>query len=222
MCFSANASFIAGVTLSVAGVISIAQVRKPSHLLFASIPLLFGIQQLCEGVLWLSFSDPEFSKLNIPAKYTFLFFAQFIWPFWIPLSFLLIEKSPKRRKIINYFLYGGIIISLLLLYRLIFYTATAYIEGCHIVYYIESPKLILVITTILYLGAIVVAPFFSSWKLATLLAVVNLLSLITTEFFFKLYFISIWCFFAAIQSVIIIFVMKEIRKNRANVRVSSE
>lgn len=217
MCFSANTSFIAGAALSVAGIVSISQVRKPAHLFFASIPLLFGTQQLFEGILWLSFSDPEFSKLNEPAKYSFLLFAQFIWPFWIPLSFLFIEKSPKRRKIMRYFLVGGIIISLLLLYRLVFFTASAHIDGCHIVYYIESPKWLLILTTFLYLGAIVVAPFFSSWKSATLLASVNLLSLIITEFFFKFYFVSIWCFFAAVQSVIIIFVMREIRKNRAGV-----
>jgi len=214
MCFSANASFIAGATLTVAGAVSISQVRKPSHLLFAVIPLFFGIQQFCEGFLWLSLTGSEFGAWYNPAKYTFLIFAQVIWPFWIPLAFSLIEPSPERKKIMRYFFIGGIIASLLLAYRLIFYTAVANIDGCHIEYDIASPKLLLVLTGILYFGAIVVAPFFSSWKAARWLAAVNVLSLAVTEFFYSVYFVSIWCFFAAAQSVIIIWVMREIRRRR--------
>lgn len=214
MCFSANASFIAATVLTISGTIAISQVKKPSHLLFALIPLFFGIQQFCEGFLWLSLSNPVFFEWHTPAKYTFLIFAQVIWPCWIPLSFLLIERSPVRRKIIRYFFFGGIVVSLLLAYRLVAYTAVADIDGCHIAYHIASPRIILIVTGILYAGAIVVAPFFSSWKRARLLATVNLISLIATEVFFKMYFVSVWCFFAAVQSVIIILILMEIKRKK--------
>ncbi len=217
MCFSANASFIAGATLTIAGVVSVSQVKKPVHMFFAVIPLFFGIQQFCEGFLWLSLSDPEYASWHTPAKYTFLIFAQVIWPFWIPLSFLMIERLPKRKKTLRYFFFGGIMVSLLLTYRLLFYTALAHIDGCHIAYHIDFPKIMLIITGALYLGAIVIAPFFSSWKRTKLLASVNLISLIITELFFDYYFVSVWCFFAAAQSVIIVFVMREIKKSTLNI-----
>ena len=101
MCFSASASFIAGITLTAAGVISLKQVQQPSHRFFGAIPLLFGIQQLCEGFVWLSLSDPGFASWHDPAKYGFLFFAQIIWPSWIPIAFRGIEPSPKRKKIMR-------------------------------------------------------------------------------------------------------------------------
>ena len=212
MCFSANASFIAGAALTVVGVASLSQVRKPAQWMFAAIPLLFAIQQVCEGFVWLSLSDGVFSHWHGTAKYAFLIFAQIIWPTWIPLSYLLIERSPKRRKIIRYFLFAGIATTLLLSYRLLFSNAIAQIDGCHISYKIDSTTTMMIVTGILYLSAIVVAPFISSWKRAFILATANLVSLTVTQLFFEVYLVSVWCFFAAVQSVLIFFVMREMRR----------
>ncbi len=213
MCFSASASFIAGAVLTVAGIASISQVRKPIHLVFASMPLLFAIQQICEGFVWLSLSNPYFSTWHEPAKYAFLLFAQVIWPFWIPLSFLSIERSPKNRKIIRYFLVAGIAGSIILAYRILFFPVSAQIDGCHISYQIGAFKAILIVTGVLYVAAIVVAPFFSSWKNGIALATANVVSLVTTEVFYEAYLVSVWCFFAASQSVLVFLVMREIRKS---------
>jgi len=213
MCFSASASFIAGSALTIAGVASVSQLKKPSHLLFSCIPLFFGIQQFCEGFLWLSLSDSGFGEWQTTAKYTFLIFAQVIWPFAIPLAFLLIEPLPERRRIMRFFLFGGIFTSLLLTYRLLFYMAYARIDGCHIEYDIATDETIQIVTGFLYLSAIVIAPFLSSWKFSRLLASVNLVSLILTQLFFRVYFVSVWCFFAAVQSVIIVLIMREIKRD---------
>jgi len=56
MCFSATASFVAGTSLSA--------IELP----FAMIPLLFGIQQLVEGIIWLTFryDAPVLKPANSP------------------------------------------------------------------------------------------------------------------------------------------------------------
>ena len=51
MCFSSEASFVGGVVISAIGVATIREIHKPSQLVFASIPLFFGIQQIVEGCL---------------------------------------------------------------------------------------------------------------------------------------------------------------------------
>lgn len=56
MCFSAEASFISGTVLVTIGVAAIRLCKHPKELLFASIPLLLGVQQFSEGYLWLIFS----------------------------------------------------------------------------------------------------------------------------------------------------------------------
>lgn len=213
MCFSASASFIAGAALTVAGAVSISQVRKPAHLVFACIPVFFAVQQFCEGFVWLSLLDPSFAEWHQFAKYAFLLFAQVIWPFWIPLSFLSIERLPERRKIIRYFLFAGIAVSAMLTYRLIFFPALAQIDGCHIAYEIGASKILMVVTSVLYVAAIVVAPLFSSWKSAVVLALTNVVSLVITQTFYEVYLVSVWCFFAAVQSVLVFFVMREIKRD---------
>ena len=57
MCFSATASFTAGAGLLVIGAITIRLSRDRAELPFAAIPVLFGVQQLIEGALWLTFPD---------------------------------------------------------------------------------------------------------------------------------------------------------------------
>ncbi|GAV20644.1 hypothetical protein MMIC_P1616 [Mariprofundus micogutta] len=51
MCFSATASFIAGGALTAIGVKTVKLAANRAELPFVSIPLLFGIQQIIEGVL---------------------------------------------------------------------------------------------------------------------------------------------------------------------------
>jgi hypothetical protein len=53
MCFSAEASFAAGGLLIAGGVVSTVKL-KPARksLALASIPIIFGIHQLSEGVVW--------------------------------------------------------------------------------------------------------------------------------------------------------------------------
>ncbi len=55
MCFSATASFSAGAFLLGLGTLTLKSARRPRELPFAAIPLLFAIQQLSEGVIWLTF-----------------------------------------------------------------------------------------------------------------------------------------------------------------------
>ena len=55
MCFSATASFVAGSTLAAIGATTIRMTSRRAEIPFAMIPLLFGVQQLTEGMIWLSF-----------------------------------------------------------------------------------------------------------------------------------------------------------------------
>ena len=60
MCFSASASFSAAALLLGIGALTLRSAlatRQPRALLFAAIPILFAIQQLIEGVIWLTFTD---------------------------------------------------------------------------------------------------------------------------------------------------------------------
>ena len=87
MCFSAQASFITGVGLLGLGALTIKRVRTRRELPYALIPLLFGIQQLLEGMLWLTFTKSA-PALNTWLTYLYLLFANVLWPIYVPLAVL--------------------------------------------------------------------------------------------------------------------------------------
>lgn len=99
MCFSAPASFIAGSVLSAAGVATLTQPKKKSEIPLALIPLFFGVQQLTEGLVWVSLQN-GYLRLNLIATYSFSFFAQVFWPIFVPLAVVLVEPLAWRRKVI--------------------------------------------------------------------------------------------------------------------------
>jgi hypothetical protein len=98
MCFSAEASVAAGVALLPAGAFAIATaLRKDrAYLPLAALPLLFGVQQLCEAGVWIGLERGEPGLVRL-ATLAFLFFAIAFWPFWIPLVAACIEGRPAWR-----------------------------------------------------------------------------------------------------------------------------
>ena len=95
MCFSATASFTAGVVLTVIGIASIKKANYKSQLLFASIPFMFGVQQFAEGILWLTIPKSDYFVLQKMATYIYLFFAHILWPLWVPIAILFILLIKK-------------------------------------------------------------------------------------------------------------------------------
>lgn len=73
MCFSATVSFGASAFLSATGIYAIKRTESTSMLAFASLPILFGIQQLFEGILWLTFSNPDLVSWHAITVYLFIF-----------------------------------------------------------------------------------------------------------------------------------------------------
>ena len=88
MCFSATASFSAGAFLLGLGTITLKSARLPRELPFAAIPLLFAIQQLSEGVIWLTFRHGA-PQLNVVMTYVYSFFSHVLGPVYVPVAVLL-------------------------------------------------------------------------------------------------------------------------------------
>ena len=196
MCFSAAASFAAGGTLSVVGALTLTKVKKKSELPFASIPLLFGIQQAIEGAVWVSFGSPI---LNTIATYAYSMFSHVLWPIFIPFSVLMIEIDQTRRKILRLFSFGGLAVGLYLLYFIIVDPVTAHIVNNSIAY--RSPHLYVYLIMALYLVATCGSCLVSSHKIINIFGVVLFISFAIASWFFTETFFSVWCFFAAILSI---------------------
>jgi hypothetical protein len=219
MCFSAAASFTAGTVLTGIGVATLRKVDHPTHYLFASIPLLFAVQQFSEGVLWLTLpsANLDFGSLKQVTTYTFLFFAQVIWPFLVPLSVLLLEKQRSRKKVQRVFVGIGLTVSTYLCYCLLSYPVKARIVGYHCSYQQDYPAALREIGGVLYIIATIAPLFFSHVKKMWLLGVTILISYIVTALFYEHYVLSVWCFFASVISISVYLIMGEIRNSHSRV-----
>ncbi|MCP9768725.1 hypothetical protein EGI22_12435 [Lacihabitans sp. LS3-19] len=221
MCFSASASFGAGVVLTVIGVASIKKTHRFSQLLFASIPFIFGVQQIAEGVLWLTLPIPDFVNTQKIFTYIFLFFAQILWPMWVPLAILLLEKNITRKNIQKVFVAAGFIVGIYLAYCLFTYNVEAQILGQHISYLQDYPNSLKSYVIVLYALATLAPPFFSHIKRMWILGTTVAISYIIAYIFYEHYILSVWCFFSSIISLSIYAIMIEISNTQKlkNVKV---
>ena len=212
MCFSATASFSAGIVLTVIGIASIKKVQNPSQSLFASIPLIFAAQQIVEGFLWLNLPSPDNPLLNQSLIYAFLVVAQVIWPIWVPLS--IYKLTPKAdRKTIQKILVGiGIFTGTCLAIFLMFFDATAKIHGNHVLYNQTYPETIRYIGVSFYLAATILPLYFSSVKNLWILGLGIFVAYVVSFIFFSRYLLSVWCFFAAIISVTVYVIIIKAKK----------
>jgi hypothetical protein len=201
MCFSAGASFGASAVVAVAGVISTRRIRHREQIMFAAIPLIFALQQLIEGFVWLSFMREESYKWQSLLATMFLFFAQLVWPIWVPLSILNMEENSRRRTLLRTLVYCSFILAPFQAYRLFFLPLTVEMTNHHIHYGLDFSIVSFgLLLNMIYFMTTIIPPFLSSRKPIIVLGVLNLGSFVTTVFFFERNVISVWCFFAALIS----------------------
>lgn len=212
MCFSPGASFAASAAIIAIGVVSIRKVQKPSQLLFAAIPFIFGVQQISEGFLWLTLTNDSYVFLEKPMTYTFQFFAQVLWPLWLPLSIMILEPPGKYRSILQVFVVIGAIVALWLGYSVFFGGVDASIENQHIAYVRRVPDIFTPVTGLFYLIVTVAPSFFSNIKRIWLLGTTVFISYVITAVFYSGNVISVWCFFASLISIAVLLVMMQARR----------
>ncbi len=210
MCFSAGASFTVGVGLLGPGYYAIKRTESRGMLAFACTPVLLSFHQIAEGFLWLSLKNPDFASWYKPALYVYSFISQPIWPIWVPFVIWLMETNKRRKKILHYFFLLGVASSLYMLYCLVTYDISAIAENGHIRYSRDFPYFNIMRPVIFI--AIAVTPFLSTLRYTKLLAGAMMASLVLSYLFFTNYLISVWCFFAAILSLLIILVINANRK----------
>lgn len=209
MCFSAPASFVAGTALSAVGVATLQRAKKRKEIPLALIPLLFGIQQLIEGLVWISLRY-EMALLNTVASYSFVFFAQVLWPIYVPIAVLLIETVKWRKRVISVCVGLGAVVSAYLLYLLIAFPLHSQIVFNSIQYVCDAAwRVPFSLHAVFYIIATYVSTLISSHKMVRWLGITTTVFLGVAYYLYSVTFASVWCFFAALLSVIIFFHFKK-------------
>lgn len=228
MCFSATASFGASAVLGTIGIIAVAKAKTNPQRLFATIPLIFAVQQLTEGFLWLSLKNADMASWQPLLTYIYLVFAMAVWPLWVPLTIRLLEKDSRSKRIMNVLVGIGALVTICVVLVLSLYPVQAMTPAClhcpfsstaslnqHLHYqftFPPVPKGLIGAFTVLYIMATIVTPFISSIKKMKWMGFVFLASYFFAVILYNGFVISIWCFFAALLSFVVLWIIMVLRK----------
>ena len=133
-------------------------------------------------------------------------------PVFAPLTVLLIEPDQWRRKWIGVCLISGIVVAVYFLWSLNTSPQTASIEGGHIVYSGDPglPETL----RVLYPVATCLGPALSSHRAVRLLAAILVAASLVAYLAYGQAFTSVWCYFAAAASGVILFQFERARQKR--------
>lgn len=229
MCFSATASFVAGAGLVRLGGVAMLRAARtdPRYLLFAAFPVLFGLQQMVEGRIWLGheMSDPEAVQAG---AMIFLFFAYLLWLVLSPLATLVVEDDPARRRVFTGFALFGAVFGAGLFVPLLVHPdwITVGFEQGAIVYdtsligegFVSKESVRAVYAAVICLPLLA-----STAKGLRGFGLLVALSVVLASVFETYAFTSIWCFLAALVSgYLVALVFRLDRPQAAPVRMAAE
>lgn len=211
MCFSPVASFVtAGVTGAI-GLVCLSRTTSPRELPLAATPLIFAIQQVIEGALWLTLPSAPDGPTASGLTLAFLILAETFWPIFAPLAILMVEPRAARRPFMVFCLMLGSGLSGYLLWRLLTLPHAAAIVNHHVVYLSErqfSPPI-----AATYLIATSLPLLASSLRAVSALGAIILIGCVTAYFFYWEAFESVWCFFAAAASATLLYHFERARRS---------
>lgn len=210
MCFSPQASFGAAAILSVLGVAALKQKPLSKISLIAAIPLVFGIQQALEGFVWIVLQRNDTTSLLYSfSVYGFLFFAAIWWPLYIPITLWYIESNSQNKKLLLYPIAAGVLVVAVASLNLALGGLYAEIIDHHIVYqsYTQFPysNFLYYLGLLNYLIATAGALFISTIPHTWIMGLLVIGAFATAHLWYYYAFGSVWCFFAALCSALILF-----------------
>lgn len=209
MCYSATASFSASALLAVVGYLTMTTVKYRRHTPIALIPLGFSLQQFAEGIIWLYLPFESSAILPNMALWTFAAFAFVLWPFWVPLAFFISERDPERRRMAALLLMAGTAIGLCNAYLGLAYGVKVDLT-CNSLAYSSSgiSNFTYYTLMILYVACTVGPMLLSTLRGMRVVGGLNLLAFILCFIIQKETFSSLWCFYAALISCGLLWVLR--------------
>ncbi len=221
MCFSAEASLTAAAVLIPAGVYTVATAwrKDRAYLPLAVIPLLFGVQQCFEAVVWWGQGQDRAWWVRAGAV-GFLFFAIALWPGWVPFATGRLETGLRRRLFYGLAVVGlgtGLLAYLPAVMRYHEWLEVTVVE--HSIRY-DLTRLPGATTAAgavwqaVYMSAVCCPLLLSRRRPVRAFGLVAVAAAVVTYLQFRYAFASVWCFLAALLSLILAYALYRLPTTR--------
>lgn len=191
------------------GILTLMKVSEPREVVFATLPLFFGLHQFTQGFVWLGMEHLISPRALTMAEMAFALYAKGLLQVWVPLAIWLLEPSGRRKSLIGVLALLGLFLTLYSIWALSAAPLHVYVHNHSLVY--DTPK-----TEHLGLGIGYVLTTIGSLILSSSISIrlfgwLNLFGL-TLVWLVKPYaFTSLWCLYAAAVSVLLYFYFVERR-----------
>lgn len=223
MCFSASVSYSAAAVLVTTGVYAVQQARRlhPPYLMWALVPIFFGLQQAFEGLVWQEL-DAGDASAAVPFALGFHFFSHFLWLWWLPLCSYLVEPGQTskieklRKRVIGGCAIFGAFAGTLVYSVMLFHPEwmSVAVREHSITYDFSVPYRssihIPITPAALYALIILVSLFFSSHRLIRIFGGLVALSMVLASAAYGYAYVSVWCFFAAVLSLYLVYMIRHL------------
>lgn len=231
MCFSASASFTASAVLMPLGLYSAhitKQTGQRDYLPLALTPFFFGVQQFVEGLVWTGIDKGKIEPLTSLASLGFLFFAYCFWMIWIPWSAWSIARSTESKGLQHRLKWVAVVATVLgiAFYLPVLLDPPAVQPAVH-----STGRLLYDLSNLhsgwhnfvntepvgelVYWGFIVLPLVALRDKAVRLFGILIFVSIFLTWFTYSKTFNSVWCFYCAVLSIIVLWIVNRPRLGSA-------
>jgi hypothetical protein len=199
VCFSPQGDLAGGIVVSAIGVDACRHLRgRNSQLLLATTPLLLGVHQIDESLVWWSLDGDLSHAVGRVAMWIYLVIALVVVPVLVPLAIWHLAPSRRRRLALAPFVVLGVAVAGVLLVTMLSGPVTVTRGSYHLAYSIGLHHGIVVIG--LYIVATCGALLFSGYRHILVFGLANLAAVIVLARLTADGFASLWCFYAALTS----------------------
>jgi hypothetical protein len=215
-----TADLVAGSALVPVAALSLREVRHRREFMFALLPALFAAHQFLEVAVWAGLDGDVPPDIANFAMRAYLFIAWPLLPIYVPLAVMLIDPIQRGRLRSAPFVALGAVVSVYLAY-VVLLNPVEVIRHEHGLEYdttVHHP----LVWAVLYIIAVIGPELLSGQPSIVAFGVANLVGLSLVAVFYSQEFASLWCFFAAAASVLILLHMIRLRQQPVAERLQGE
>jgi len=196
-------NFTLSGAIGLIGILTLRKVSTPNEVLFALLPLLFALHQFTEGFVWLGVGGHMEKRALELAAGIFIYYAQGLLPFLVPLAVWLIEKVAWRRRVLGVLTLLGLALAVYTMYGLSTVPSSVTVVNDTLFY--NNPWTANIYDAIIYIITTCGSLMLSSSISIQLFGLLNLIGL-TLIYLLRPYgFTSLWCLYAAAISGLLYF-----------------
>ncbi|MGH9277582.1 MAG: DUF6629 family protein [Acidimicrobiales bacterium] len=190
----------AAVVVGAIAVDAVRHVGERAELPLAALPVILAVHQLIEVVVWWGIDGTVASAIGVAAVYAYLLVA-FGLPLLVPSAVIALEPDADRRRLMARLAVIGALVALVLLTNVVTGPVSAADGGFYVDYHarlFHGTTL-----TVIYVVATLGCCLASSHRFIVVFGLVNLVGVLALGWLTLRGFVSLWCAWAAVTSLII-------------------